>query len=238
MPQKGMPQKGVHRQGLQQLFDELSAALVLYARQWCDFPDDAVQEAFIDLANCGDVPDSPKAWLYTTTRRKAQNIARSEVRRRYHQQQAGEQRSNASQSPTNWFAKASDAAVPAESVMHGLDALASDERELVVAKIWGELNFEQLAELLSCSVSSAHRRYNTALANLKMIVANSSSSAEERKAEASPASPLQQTPLRENRPQRHTQVHTQASCQQAADRHNNRASANGVSAKTVDGELR
>jgi RNA polymerase sigma-70 factor (ECF subfamily) len=72
---------------LQELFASLSNALVLYARQWCRTPEDAVQEAFIDLANCSSEPTYPKAWLYTTTRRKAQNIARAESRHRNHLEQ-------------------------------------------------------------------------------------------------------------------------------------------------------
>lgn len=153
----------MHQQRLQQLFTELSAALVLYARQWTGYPDDAVQEAFIDLANCPELPDSPKAWLYTATRRKAQNIARSETRRRRHQQ-------HASETSSGWFDESLDAIWPAEDVQHALETLADDERELVVARIWGELNFEQLAELLTCSTSSAHRRYTAALSKLKNIM--------------------------------------------------------------------
>ena len=37
-------------QRLIQLIDTHAAALVLYARQWCDAPDDVVQEAYIKLA--------------------------------------------------------------------------------------------------------------------------------------------------------------------------------------------
>ncbi|MCU0713024.1 MAG: hypothetical protein MUC43_13265 [Pirellula sp.] len=57
----------MHPAILQELFADLSNALVLYARGWCKNPEDAVQEAFIDLANCNPEPSSPKAWLYTTT---------------------------------------------------------------------------------------------------------------------------------------------------------------------------
>ncbi len=153
---------------LQRLFDELSAALVLYARQWCDTPDDAVQEAFIDLANGAAEPESPKAWLYTTTRRKAQNMARAEGRRRRHHRLASEQQ------PTDgeeWFTASSNRiAFPTEEIMRGLEALPSEARELVVARVWGELNYEQLAELLGCSVSSAHRRYQAALRCLKDLL--------------------------------------------------------------------
>ncbi len=156
---------------LQILFDELSSALVLYARQWCDAPDDAVQEAFIDLANCEPEPLSPKAWLYTTTRRKAQNIARAENRRRRHHQLASEQQSTNGDLSNNWFlsSNSTNLLLP-EDVMHGLQALPDDERELLVARVWGELNFEQLAELMNCSISSAHRRYRTALQRLKGIL--------------------------------------------------------------------
>jgi RNA polymerase sigma factor (sigma-70 family) len=151
---------------LQKLFDEYSPALVLYARQWCAMPDDAVQEAFIDLAKNHVPPDCPKSWLYTTTRRKAQNIARSEQRRRTHQRAAAEQRP-VLEGHENWFRSTGSMQLVAEDVAQGLEMLEADERELLVARIWGDLSFEQLAKLLDCSASSAHRRYSAALQRLK-----------------------------------------------------------------------
>ena len=152
-------------QQLQQLFDDLSAALVLYARQWCQSPDDAVQEAFVDLFKTKESPDCPKSWLYTTTRRKAQNIARSEQRRRKHHEYASHDL-GAQEPVNNWFLPASSQIVHSE-VAQALADLEGDQRELLVARIWGELNFEELATLMGCSVSSAHRRYKSALAVLK-----------------------------------------------------------------------
>ncbi len=150
---------------LQQLFDEHSSALVLYARQWCTLPDDAVQEAFIDLAKTHVEPDCPKSWLYTTARRKAQNIARAEQRRRTHHRAAAEQPSH--QEHERWFHSTGATQLVAEDVVRGLALLSADERELLVARIWGDLSFEQLARLLNCSISSAHRRYSAALQHLK-----------------------------------------------------------------------
>src|SRR5262245_59139465 len=49
---------------LGRLIDEHAAALTLYARQWCDAPEDVVQEAFLKLVAQRPVPDSPAAWLY------------------------------------------------------------------------------------------------------------------------------------------------------------------------------
>ncbi len=154
----------MHPKLLQELFELLSGPLVLYARGWCDYPDDAVQEAFIDLANCSSDPKSPHAWLYTTTRRKAQNIARSEHRRRRHQRRAGEQ-------ADHWFRDSSLSTewLP-EDVAAALQQLSSDQREVVVARVWGELSFEQLAEVLDCSLSSAHRRYSAALKQLESLL--------------------------------------------------------------------
>ena len=153
---------------LQDLFEELSGPLVLYARTWCDAPDDAVQEAFIDLANATITPDSPKAWLYKTTRRKAHNIARAEGRRRRYHALATRA---ASGEVDAWFESSGRAGeLVADDVAQALEELSSEERELVTARVWGNLNFEQLADVLGCSVSAAHRRYAAGLAKLKALL--------------------------------------------------------------------
>jgi DNA-directed RNA polymerase specialized sigma24 family protein len=41
---------------------------------------------------------------------------------------------------------------------------------MIIAKVWGELTFEELAELMNCSPASAYRRYVAALADLKHSV--------------------------------------------------------------------
>lgn len=40
---------GIGPEILTRLLDEHGAALVLYAQQWCDTPEDVVQEAFLAL---------------------------------------------------------------------------------------------------------------------------------------------------------------------------------------------
>lgn len=159
----------MHSQRIQELYRDHAAALVLYARQWCSAPDDALQEAMLALANCDPLPRDPVAWLYTATKRRAMNIARGESRREQHHTRAVEEQSQ-------WFALPdhnSDgrrAEELADSVVAGLETLAEDERELVVARVWGNLAFEQLGQLLGCSASSAHRRYQVALTKLRSVV--------------------------------------------------------------------
>jgi RNA polymerase sigma-70 factor (ECF subfamily) len=165
----------MHPVTLQELFADLCNALVLYARGWCKTPEDAVQEAYIDLARCSPEPTSPKAWLYTTTRRKAQNIARAEFRHRNHLEQMI-QESTSDRASEYWLESNTSKGVAASEVLDGLDSLKPDQREMIIAKVWGELTFEELAELMNCSPASAYRRYVAALADLKHSVLSGSES--------------------------------------------------------------
>src|SRR5262249_57670677 len=67
---------------LGRLFDEHAAALVLFARPWCDAPEDVVQDAFIALARQDPAPDRLVAWLYRVVRNGAIAAARRARRRR------------------------------------------------------------------------------------------------------------------------------------------------------------
>jgi DNA-directed RNA polymerase specialized sigma24 family protein len=64
-----------------QLWDEHATALVLYARQWCDGPEDVVQEAFLLLVRQVVAPDNAVGWLYRVVRNRAINAVRSRGRR-------------------------------------------------------------------------------------------------------------------------------------------------------------
>ena len=70
---------------LGRLFDRYAAALELFARQWCDCPEDVVQEALIELAGQPRMPDDPAAWLYRVVRNKAITAWRGSQRRRRHE---------------------------------------------------------------------------------------------------------------------------------------------------------
>lgn len=154
-------------QQLRLLIDEHGAALALYARQWCRAPDDALQEALIELLRQRPVPDNPVAWLYKTVRRRAMNVARAEQRRTKHHRQASEERAS-------WFLPTEatlDEPLDVEPLLAQLPQL---EREIVVARIWGELSFEQIAHLVDRSTSAVHRRYQRALVELGAMMSEPS----------------------------------------------------------------
>lgn len=148
---------------LRELVEAHGAALTLYARQWCWAPEDALQEALIELLRQRPVPDHPLAWLFKTVRRRAVNIARNEHCRAHHQRRAAEQRES-------WFVDSGEAAYDSAELAQMLEHLPPLEREIVVARVWGELPFTQVAELVDISCSAAHRRYQRALLLLEEMM--------------------------------------------------------------------
>jgi len=142
------------------LLDRCAAPLELYARGWCDTPEDVVQEAFVDLAACVPVPDDAVAWLYRVVRNKAVSAARSASRRKRRESRAARQRAA-------WFQDSPDESLDGHSAAAALAALPDEQREVVVARIWGGLTFEQIGRLIGSTDSTAHRRYTAALSALR-----------------------------------------------------------------------
>jgi RNA polymerase sigma factor (sigma-70 family) len=147
---------------LGRLLDEQGGALALYAAQWTDQAEDCVQEALIELARQPAVPTSPVAWLYRVVRNRAISLYRARRRRGRHEELA----TRLMASGAAWQATASDAIAKVELV-EALAALPDEQRECLVARTWSGLNFEQIAELMGCSTSTAHRRYEAGLAALR-----------------------------------------------------------------------
>jgi RNA polymerase sigma factor (sigma-70 family) len=146
---------------LGRLLDRHADALALYARQWCEVPEDVVQDAFVKLAAQRRPPDDPAAWLFRVVRNGAINAAVAARRRRRHEAAA------AAEMP-GWFApEPGGGAIDPESAEAELRALPIEQREVIVARLWGGLTFEQIAELAGCSSSTAHRLYQSGLTTLR-----------------------------------------------------------------------
>ena len=112
-----------------QLWDDHSTALVLYARQWCDGPEDIVQEAFLLLVRQVVAPDNSVGWLYRVVRNRAINAARSRGRR-------SRRETAAAMRGEPWFDAADgdrlDAAAAADALRH----LPIEQREAITSS-WG-----------------------------------------------------------------------------------------------------
>lgn len=144
---------------LAELMDTQAAALVLYARQWCACPEDVVQEGFSKLVLQKVFPTDPVAWMYRVVRNRAMDVGKAERRRSLRESHVAR--------PVRWFAEEAIDDLDAGAAVAALETLPLEQREVVVARLWGGMTLDQIAQVSGCSVSSAHRRYEAALASLR-----------------------------------------------------------------------
>ncbi len=143
---------------LGRLYRQHAAALRLYGRQWGSSGDDSVQDAFVCLARQTPPPAQVLPWLYRVVRNEALAAHRSAARRRLR-----EQRASTSEA---WFSAAEDRLDAGEATRQ-LAELPLELREVIVARLWGGLTFEEIGQVVGCSLPTAHRRYQTGLAQLR-----------------------------------------------------------------------
>jgi RNA polymerase sigma-70 factor (ECF subfamily) len=99
-------------------------------------------------------------WLYGAVRNKALNAARSARRRARHE-------TAAAQRGEPWLVAAEDDRLDALAAARALEELPLDEREAIVARLWGGLSLEETARLIGTSLSTAYRRYEQGIAALR-----------------------------------------------------------------------
>jgi len=145
---------------LQSLLDEHAAVLELFASQWADSPEDCVQEAYVELVRQRHLPDRIGCWLFRVVRNRAISQRRASQRRQRYESAAAHERAA-------WFQPAANVLVDAETLTDALRGLEAELREVVVAKIWGDLTYEEIAEVVGVSKSSVHRRYEAGLSKLR-----------------------------------------------------------------------
>jgi RNA polymerase sigma-70 factor (ECF subfamily) len=151
---------GVSRETFWRILDQHTAALVLYARQWCSAPEDVVQDAFVLLMGEPAAPENPLGWLYRAVRNKAINAARSGRRRAHHEAQAAHR-------GEPWLAATDADRLDAAAAARALAELPIEQREVIVAHLWGGLSFAEIAGLTGAPVSTTHRWYQQGIAALR-----------------------------------------------------------------------
>jgi RNA polymerase sigma-70 factor (ECF subfamily) len=66
-----------------------------------------------------------------------------------------------------WFESTADDRLDAAAAARCLGSLPPDQREVIVARLWGGLSFQEIGELIGISSSSAHRWYEAGLTALR-----------------------------------------------------------------------
>ncbi len=151
---------GVSSEQLTSLLDRHWGPLLAWVGIQNPAAEDVVQQAFISLASQSSVPDHPVAWLYQTSRRLAINESTQAARRR--RRHAVVARSE-SLSPNAW--KSTEAA----ELVEKLSQLDEAQRQVIVARLWGDLSFEDIAAVTGSSRATVWRRYQSGLQSLQQL---------------------------------------------------------------------
>jgi RNA polymerase sigma-70 factor (ECF subfamily) len=141
------------------LLDENIRALTLFARQWDTInrgtnAEDIVQEAFLRLLQESTFPKSPKAWLYRVVRNLSIDLSR--------------RKKEIPQDDLNnhWFDPCQNNDLSGD-LTEALQQLPQEIREIIVAKIWGNFKFREIAELTDRPISSVSHDYQQGIAQLR-----------------------------------------------------------------------
>jgi RNA polymerase sigma factor (sigma-70 family) len=148
----------LHAEQLAELIECHAGSLRLWIRSRCAACEDVVQEAFCRLSVADPPPDNPVAWLYRVCRNLAerQRVADHRRRRREEVHAQGEAVRNHSADP-----------LEVAETLAAVERLDDELREVLVARIWGQLSLEEIGRLCGVSTTTAHRRYQAALNALK-----------------------------------------------------------------------
>ncbi len=144
-------------------FSQVAPGLLLFARQWTRSAADAedvVQEAFVRFWRKQHNIDN-RPLLYAAVRSIALDFLRRDSRRARRESDVVSETEQSVQ-PTFAIENESEQALAA-----AVDCLPSEQREVLVMKIWNELTFAEIANVLGISQNTAASRYRYALVALK-----------------------------------------------------------------------
>ncbi len=157
-----MTMKGGESQSVtwcEQLYEKKAAELLLYGRALGlsrSEAEDVLQETFLVLMQRTEIPKQPEYYCIRSYRNRALNYHRSLWRRLTRELES-----------SRWFER-SEGETPQERVaMACLRRLPSEQREVIVLKIWHQHTFEEIGELLELSPNTVAGRYRYGLQKLK-----------------------------------------------------------------------
>ena len=144
--------------------------LVLFARQWDDAAaEDVAHDAFVRLAELvrdGKPPDNATAWLY----RVARNVAIDRLRKKRRHLKHAE---NCEQNGADWFvARESnderiDNQLDGRMLTERLRELPLEQREVIVAHLWGGLTFREIVTLVGRPLTTVRRDFHKGLETIR-----------------------------------------------------------------------
>jgi RNA polymerase sigma-70 factor (ECF subfamily) len=143
----------------ERLYDERAASLLLYGRALGLGhleAEDVLQDTFLALLKLAQPPGNPAHYLVRAFRNRALNYRRNLWRRLAREFES-----------RRWFDPGAATTEAEEAAMRSLPGLPADQREVIVLKIWHDLTFENIGELLGISPNTAAGRFRYGLRKLK-----------------------------------------------------------------------
>ncbi len=151
----------------QQWLAEYAPRFLLFARQQARCEADAqdlVQEAVVESwrRQANGAPP-PTSLVFSTIRRRAIDLARSEDRR------AGREAAASLGETEPWFDPSIEDRERNRLLQQAMSSMSDIYRDVVTLKVWGELSFVEIAEMLDIPANTAASRYRYGLAELRKL---------------------------------------------------------------------
>jgi RNA polymerase sigma-70 factor, ECF subfamily len=146
----------------ERLYEEKAAQLILYGRALGlshNEAEDVVQETFLGLLQLSEFPKNPAHYCVRAYRNRAFNYRRSLWRRLWREFEA-----------QRWFDSAGEDDPREILAREGLERLPTDQREVIVLKIWHEFTFADIGNLLEISPHTAAGRYRYGIQKLQTLL--------------------------------------------------------------------
>jgi RNA polymerase sigma-70 factor, ECF subfamily len=143
------------------LYETHGRALLAYASALLRNPsaaEDVLHQVFLNLLRGrASITGEPAAYLFRAVRNGALNHIR------------GQSRETDLAAAAVWLESPDGSRETSLALQSALRALPAEQREVIVLRIWGQLTFEETAEVIGVSLNTAASRYRYGLAKLKEI---------------------------------------------------------------------
>ena len=178
-------QTNLSREEIEEVFIQQYSGLARNAKRWSrDDDEDIVQEVFLKLLKQTERPDSIERWLFwmanntaTDWHRRLQRQRKRDLeyvlwKRRIYLKNSQNKNGEFTYNKIPWSESTVTLKVKAKEekqakAVSKLNELPADEREIITLRIWEGFTFNQIAEKMRMSRSSAQRKYVDTLSKLK-----------------------------------------------------------------------
>lgn len=143
----------------ERLFAAKAAGLILYGRALGlshSEAEDVVQDTFMALLKLPEPPDAPEWYCLTSFRNRALNFHRGLWRRITRELES-----------RHWFDGADEVPPAERAAMRCLERLPTEQREVIVLKIWQGRTLDEIGRLLGLSPNTVAGRYRYGIQKLR-----------------------------------------------------------------------